>query len=220
MGGGAGVTWTVEFEYHTYPMRWDPINSRLTMQKHSEPKIDRFNAQGYQDGMNDVRGDMLKVNELTIDIPEKDYKWLLDAMANNENHLFDVSFEYEGHKWFETMTWGGYVRGKIEDIFPLDLQAQVTVEGVGDYTADLTVEPVDMEDFKYWYEDVFQTYSSGLEDERKKLQDKIDELEGMDEPDGATLEALQEELDEIPTDEQWFEDHWDDIQMNYGADKR
>jgi hypothetical protein len=223
MGGGAGVEWEVQLERSHW--KWNA--RKKCFRPIEEVKVDRFSARGYMDGMDDVRGDLLKVVSIEVTHPEMDLDWWKEHYDLKED-IFTMYFYKETCKHPHYMTWGGYIRSPIESIFPLTLEGEMVLEDQT-YPVSVTVIPVDMEEFKYWYQDVFETHSTGLDEERKKIRDKIDDIEEMLEDETlsedaqerlqAKIEDQQDELEELGTDEAWWDAHWESIQANYGAER-
>lgn len=130
-GGGAGidfissdVSFDIQYTYH---------KGILTLVKKEYGDLEQFDAEGYQDGMREVKGDLLKVDtdnatlkaELIADITVADIRYSAgnDAYAeySPETTLKEISMgqsvsvDINGSAVFSNMLFAGYVRGTIEE---------------------------------------------------------------------------------------------------------
>lgn len=139
MGGGAGITidCTIDGFYFT------------PRSKSAKVTVLKWDALGYQDGMTDIRGDMLKaVVDFELTQEDKDY---LKAQGVKSNvHL------YAGKFHAKQMIFGGYVRGKWQSQFPLTLEGYAEFEALGEKKVWVNIKPVNKGDeFEYFWQDVF-----------------------------------------------------------------
>lgn len=140
MGGGAGIKITARMFGFYFTLR----------NKHATCGVESWDAHGYMDGMNNVRGDLLKATahfELTAE--EKKYvreKW---GATSNEK-LYCSRFTASG------MVFAGWVRGRWQDAFPLTLKGYADFEFLGDKEITVEIAPADKNEFgNFWY-DVFE----------------------------------------------------------------
>jgi hypothetical protein len=138
MGGGAGITITARCDGFYFTAR----------QKKAVIEIESWDAIGYEDGMRDIRGNMLKATAY-FDIDAEDKEYLKKNHFKLNEKLWVSKFTAE------EMIFSGYVRGKWEKQFPLTLKGTVEFEGLGDKDITVEVKPKDKEEFGYFWDDVF-----------------------------------------------------------------
>jgi hypothetical protein len=162
MGGGAGIQITLELEQFYVARK---KNRRDELKVVTFPELARWHAQGYMDGMSDIRGDMLKVKELRLDkLEEGDAEWLTGQGIKPGECL---AAWIEERQWPHTCIFRGWIRGKWQDAFPLSIDFDLYVETLGYRRAAIVVEPADMQEFGNFWEDVFSWFPEDPEDERE-----------------------------------------------------
>lgn len=163
MGGGAGILVTLELEDFGVTRK---RNRRDELKIVTLPELARWHAQGYMDGMSDIRGDMLKVKELLLDkLEEGDAEWLTEQGYKPGDCL---AAWIEEEQWPRARIFRGYVRGRWRDVFPLSIDFDLWVEALGYRHATIVVEPADAQEFGNFWEDVFDWLP-----EEGELEDEI-----------------------------------------------
>jgi len=143
VGGGAGIKFTIEPEDY-----YVAVGRTGVIRPVGKPVITKFSAEGYQDGMGDVRGDLFIVKEVVFDKVEPKY---IKELRKNGQLL--VSW-HNWCDWPSKMVWGGYVRGPWKSLFPMIFDDElVSLELYGDLKATIVLAPG--KEFGYWFEDVF-----------------------------------------------------------------
>ncbi len=222
MGGGAGITWTLHGVRGQ--MKWS--RRKQTFRPHGPITLDSFDAEGYMDGMDDVRGDLLKVTSIVFDVNPDDLPWW-KRNFDLRTDIFTICGVTRDCTEPHAVSSGGYIRSKWPASFPLDLVGTLYLENelMG---VTVTVKPADPEEFGRWYTEAFETWDTGLDDEREMYHKAIRAAQAKLAAGGLTedaeqaliekIESDQEELDNLPSDAQWWEDQRDDMRINYGAD--
>ena len=170
MGGGAGVRWkfwmdSAEVVYHPYSKKDTGV-----LVPARQPELVEFEAYGYMDGMGNVRGDLFKVTNFEVVVPEdarQEVKEQFDYWHEGAGSQVPVVLTQhdtcETGPSYEFLIWGGYIRGKIENVV-FDLEGDVQLERY--YSSGVTwscrLEPT--EEFYYWWDDVFEEYP-GVDEE-------------------------------------------------------
>jgi hypothetical protein len=150
MGGGAGIRITVEIDQF-YVSR--SRNNKRKFVVLEQPVITKWSALGYQDGMRDIAGDLLKAAVNLPEIPEHYVDWMNDYSGIKPGDR--LAAWVDEYQWPETTIWRGWVRGKWQNAFPLNIPFDLTIEAYGTTKATLMVEPADRERFGYFWQDVF-----------------------------------------------------------------
>jgi hypothetical protein len=105
MGGGAGITFKFWFEsvdltYHPYAR----LDTGVLTAK-AQPRLIKFNARGYEDGMDCVRGDLWTVSDFSVVVPAETREELAEYMAY---HRKGAGYTYP----HPLVAWGGRARGE------------------------------------------------------------------------------------------------------------
>lgn len=150
MGGGAGIRFKIgEFANGSETV---PVSGLGSVKA---PQIQWFDAEGYMDGMDKVDGEILIPAEAEIDFSE-----IIGDEDLGRDCEVSLNFSARYSKW-ETMIFGGWVRGEVKEGMSLsftgDVEYELYCEGarVGTYTAPATLVYTLSETGVYWYEDVF-----------------------------------------------------------------
>jgi len=172
-GGGAGIKFKVSKVYGIADI--DLVNE-VIKSVDTEP-IDSFDAEGYQDGMNDVKGSLV-IPEISFSDEDKNsiVKIALEVLSREYDlqeikELYDFEdtesyIEIRGFN-FEGMIFRGYTRGKLGTGDAIELQGTAEIElhfngdyfSLGEFDAELSLTGT--EDFGYFYQDVFRFDGEG-----------------------------------------------------------
>lgn len=213
-GGGAGIEFKITDLGMPFPNKCKAIvkgGKVVKMTSLKKPVILKFDAQGYADGMFDVKGSLLKVTEFDYD--EAYIKNKIEnivATAGEDDAVVDVELDYCEVK--PTMIFGGYIRGKVEKGFLFDFDADMSVNlyikyGSGDFDDSESLQPEctlfarATQEMEYFYQDVFGHYYPSDEEVEEFLRDN-EHLEGRN----------KDEIKAMLTDM-----HYEDAEMNYKA---
>lgn len=200
-GGGAGIVFDKVEVIGTANGVVSPKDWKFKVMDLSDMSIKKFNAHGYNDGMSDVKGSLLKIYSIDIDGTEaKDYipiKYLED-LKNEE----ELDFQIDGISDLRVVKGAGWVRSTptVGDTITFE-NANISVSfyakgktqsiGGADLNGSLTVEFP--EEFIYFYEDVFNPYFPSDEEIEEYLIEK--ELEDTEENREEVRRRLYEEHD-------------------------
>ena len=183
MGGGAGIKIEIEMEqFYIRRSRTDRCKFLVVEQ----PVITRWSALGYDDGMRNISGDLLRAEVVVQPITEDEAVWLIGYASLGALERRAAWVE-RGNEPKRTI-WRGYVRGKWQATFPLSVEMDLEVESFGSAKATLILHPADPERFNRFWEDAFNF---------------IAEAEDPSEPDAMS----EEQVDEL---------HWELCEQNYG----
>ena len=181
MGGGAGIKIEVELDQF-YVVR--SRNNKRKFKVLQQPVIVRWSADGYEDGERNLRGNMLKATVTIDNIDPGDVDYLTKAWGFHPGNRLAAWVDTEAPN---RTIWRGYVRGKWQDVFPLDMDFEIHVEMFGHINATLTIDPVDREEFDRFWNDVFNF---------------IAEAEDPGEPDAMSSEQVESY-------------HWELVEQDY-----
>lgn len=192
-GGGAGIRFKInEFSGFIKPFRIsgnaDKWNESSLPDIMKSMVIDSFDAIGYQDGMENVSG------EVVFSKVEADRNEIYDAIMgmisdNISDETFaealkkgEVNVEINPEKSSESIMFGGYARGSLKkgDVIDFKHQFEVVLDWnhyFDTQSFDFTIYGTLSEKGEYWYEDVFEY---------------------------------------IPKDDEDYESHWNDVRYEYG----
>lgn len=147
MGGGAGVNFTVRIDGFHFTVLNDKVNpiNPLT--------INSWDCEGYMDGMLVIRGNMLTVKSLQYDLDDNDKSYLEQEQVESDTMLYCSSFKVEN------MEWGGYMRGKWQDAFPMYLRGRAELEYLGEVEISIEIDVADREEFEEFWQDIFESYA-------------------------------------------------------------
>lgn len=167
MGGGAGITFEFWFEsvdltYHPYAR----LDTGVLTAK-AQPRLIKFNARGYEDGMDCVRGDLWTVSDFSVVVPAESRRELAEYMGSGyvpqrAGDALYWTLAPEGG-WvrdepsYKEMIWGGWLRGDIRRVsftphgyVDIDLNSGAAIA----WSCRLTPA----EELVDWYEDVFKSW--------------------------------------------------------------
>jgi hypothetical protein len=225
MGGGAGIRFKTNGSTKLY-IEASVSKKGLNIKSLTAEPSESFNARGYDDGMDNV-----KIDLLTLVMPKKKdvAQAILQAKVEREivekltgksvgevrvgelgamlakpiDVYTEVNFDYDD------MSFGGYVRGtfKVGDVVmgKADINGDysfMTVDGHRNYydpEGDIAPTYEATQDFIYFYQEVF----SSIDENISSLKDEV----LRDNPGMSEEEAYQSATDVV----------YDDIRMNYGA---
>lgn len=194
-GGGAGIRF--ENIILDNPIKGEILNGKLTII--DKGSIKSFDAVGYEDGLRDVRGDILDISSVTIEV--QDVLDVLGLDSYNPSELLE--FRIDSLDDFTDVLFGGYVRGTVK-------QGDVVVscdEALGDGVADtetdsssLNAIAVDIQlsatlEFADFYKDIFDI---NYADDDVVLK-YIKEMQQATEDDTLYMEDDQPQLDNART---------------------
>lgn len=142
MGGGAGIKFDVQLDEFTFTLRtWGDRQAKTT--------VLQWDALGYEDGMANVSGSLLKAKVL-FTLTRDEQRWLKERGATVRDHLTVSRFTAS------TVLWCRYVRGRWQEEFPLELKGEAEFEFLGLKRVTVVIAPSDQEEFRYFWEDVFE----------------------------------------------------------------
>lgn len=163
MGGGAGIGF--DFTLGCGEARFTKKRG-LFIPVGERPKVEKFDALGYMDGMRDVDGSMLAVTEFSFErLDPADADWWAGRARWNER----LGYNFQGD--IKDMVFAGYIRGKWSDTMPFDIAAEVNVEGFGLYACTVSIDIADRERYQHWYEDVFEFIGENQEEAENMEED-------------------------------------------------
>lgn len=144
MGGGSGINITIRINGMNVKFN----GSKLTA-KPKDVTIAEFSAIGYSDGLSYIKPHMLKVTGIEIEMDDLDIEWMKNGgyTRGDEVYLEGVTFE--------NLIFPGFVRGKWQSEFPMTLEADGYVAGIGSVTVYLTVTPSRKRPFNQMWHDIF-----------------------------------------------------------------
>src|SRR5262245_22171339 len=122
MGGGAGINF--RFDLENTAGIWRPKQKKLVKLK--PPVIRSFDALGYMDGMNEVRGDLLKVKKIHLQIDSDDVGYFKYCRCSDGDEITVYQSQYCTQ--FERIVFAGYVRGNIRQVFPMWIEGTLTLD--------------------------------------------------------------------------------------------
>lgn len=163
------------------------------------PKLSKFNARGYMDGLDGVRGDLLDVVDVTVtglDMSEGGFSAGDEVFVRSGGSLSSV--------------WqGGWIRsepkaGETINIEKGGLELYNDTKGFEAEAGTMTLSVT--EDFVYFYQDVFNYPDFSDEDVREYAN--------------ANSIELEDKLDWERARERMIEDHYEDAQMNWTASQQ
>lgn len=150
MGGGAGINF--DFRISGFHARWS--RKRGIFVPCEQPAIESFDALGYMDGMRGVTGRFLSLSGVQIEKPHPDDKEWFDRNLNWRNPCWIAP---QGKA--EEMIFAGYVRGVIDDQFPMEVSTECTAEGYFVGRLGFMVNISNRDDFQGWRADAFDAWS-------------------------------------------------------------
>ena len=186
MGGGAGIRFSLKINSFAFNTKRGEVNPIKPV------TIQNWSALGHMDGMDNIRGDLLKVKRVEYILEQDERAELKKDDIRASDTLWANSFVAEN------VEFAGYVRGKWTDIFPMWLTGETYLEGIGTCEISVLVQVADKREFAGFWSDVFD-YDSAQEDADAYNEENI------------------EEGDAPMTLEQMYEIHNDDCRANYGA---
>jgi predicted RNA-binding protein with TRAM domain len=177
-GGGAGINFKIKSKDIEVPSKVYPevelelvdgkykITKKNDLDKNAvDVTIDEFSALGYQDGMTNVRGDILKA---WLQFEDEEFIRIVEENLSDKPKYVRITLDEIEDDFDETL-WAGYVRGKLTKGMTLDdedigtywnIESKNTPEE--DYQTEITSEYIQSvmtieftEDAVYWYQDVF-----------------------------------------------------------------
>ncbi len=179
MGGGAGVRWkfwmdSAEVVYHPYSKKDTGV-----LVPARQPELVEFEAYGYMDGMGQVRGDLFRVTNFEVVVPEdarQEVKAQFDYWHEGAGSQVPVILTQhdtcETGPSYEMLIWDGYIRGKIENVV-FDLEGDVQLERY--YSSGVTwscrLEPT--KGFYRWWDDVFEKYQAAGPEKASRMWGNI-----------------------------------------------
>ena len=147
MSGGAGVRFTLRID------SFNLVTGTKYLKAETLPDIESWDCLGYMDGMNNIRGDMLKVKKVVYELDDNDKAYLKEEGIKPRTILYCPSFTVEN------MEWAGYVRGKWQNAFPMTLTGSTDIEYLGQCDISVVVDVADREEFAGFWMDVFDYYA-------------------------------------------------------------
>lgn len=176
-GGGAGIDFTIQDDdgkiscvIQGTPEKWEIIKKESTF------KITRFNAEGYQDGMNNVNGERV-FKEVDVDNVFEDAKESIDEIisyySDDEDFLEDlangIKINFDAVDANSSMLFAGWVRGKLTEDSEIEFNETFEVWSQDwsfqNLTFDSSVIATLSKTGENWYEDVFEWMPDDNDDE-------------------------------------------------------
>lgn len=139
MGGGAGIRISARVNGFYF----------TAQHKHAAVEIESWDALGYEDGMRDIRGDMLKATAY-FEITAEERQYLREHWGVKQGErLWCPCFTAE------EIIFAGWVRGPWQSRFPLTIECHVDLEFLGWKEIQVEITPVNKEEFDEFWQDVF-----------------------------------------------------------------
>lgn len=192
-GGGAGINFLIKDTDNNLIITVKGSPENYTFEVKGGIKINSFNAEGYDDGMDNVDGNKIFSNinvENVIENAKNIINELIEHFLNNqaymENFIDDlengIDFQiFPEHTSSYTTIFAGWVRGKLKegDVIEFNDWFELSSDWIYDNNEfQATIYASLSKEGEYWYEDVFEY---------------------------------------LPEDEDDWEIHYNDIRENYGV---